>query len=56
MTEQLHAKMGAKRMYLAPVGTHARSYADNPGEYEQVIESFLEKYKRSALKRFFFYR
>jgi len=50
MTEQLHAKkMGAKRMYLAPVGTHARSYADNPGEYEQVIESFLEKIQKEAL-------
>ncbi|MER2254846.1 MAG: alpha/beta hydrolase, partial [Priestia megaterium] len=50
MTEQLHAKkMGAKRMYLAPVGTHARSYADNPEEYEQVIESFLEKIQKEAL-------
>jgi fermentation-respiration switch protein FrsA (DUF1100 family) len=50
MTEQLHAKkMGEKRMYLAPVGTHARSYADNPEEYEQVIESFLEKIQKEAL-------
>ncbi|MED3880529.1 alpha/beta hydrolase [Priestia megaterium] len=50
MTEQLHAKKrGAKRMYLAPVGTHARSYADNPEEYEQVIESFLEKIQKEAL-------
>ncbi|MFP7733038.1 alpha/beta hydrolase [Priestia aryabhattai] len=50
MTEQLHAKkMGAKRLYLAPVGTHARSYADNPVEYEQVIEAFLEKIQKEAL-------
>lgn len=44
-------------MYLAPVGTHARSYADNPGEYEQVIESFLEKYKKKRIKALLlFYR
>ena len=33
-------KMGAKRMYLAPVGTHARSYADNPGNMNKLLNHF----------------
>ena len=44
MTLELYeAKKGPKQLYLAKKGAHAQSYNDNPQEYEEQIDLFLEQ-------------
>ncbi|MFJ7746071.1 alpha/beta hydrolase [Peribacillus sp. NPDC097295] len=44
MTRELYAaKQGPKQLYLAKKGAHAQSYNDNPQEYEERIEQFIEQ-------------
>jgi len=46
MTKALYAKkQGPKKLYMAPKGTHARSYADNGSHYKQIIDEFLAEYE-----------
>lgn len=45
MTEELfELKQGAKMMKLFAGGAHAKSYNDNPEEYEQAVRSFLHRF------------
>ncbi|TYR82510.1 alpha/beta hydrolase [Priestia megaterium] len=46
MTIQLYEKkQGPKQLYIAPIGGHARSYAENREEYEKVVSNFLKSVK-----------
>ncbi|WP_205407211.1 alpha/beta hydrolase [Sporosarcina sp. PTS2304] len=48
MTEELYAlKEGDKMMKLFAKGEHAKSYNDNPEEYERVVQTFLHRYRLS---------
>lgn len=43
MTAELYAaKEGPKQLYIAKKGAHAQSYNENPKEYEDQIDQFLE--------------
>lgn len=45
MTEELfEAKIGGKMLKLFPKGAHAKSFNDNPLQYEQTIQEFLGRY------------
>lgn len=45
MTEELYeAKIGAKMLKLFPKGAHAKSYNDNPVQYEKTVQEFLGRY------------
>lgn len=45
MTEELYElKEQAKSIKLFPKGAHARSFNDNPEEYEATVKRFLKKY------------
>lgn len=45
MTEELYAKkVGPKMIKLFEKGGHARSFNQNPEEYEQIVKYFLSKY------------
>ncbi|MBM7701637.1 alpha/beta hydrolase [Metabacillus iocasae] len=49
MTKELYDKKEEpKQLFLAPLGTHARSYADNPEEYENVVDAFLQQNKLNS--------
>ncbi|EHL73811.1 alpha/beta hydrolase [Bacillus smithii] len=42
MSKELYErKKGPKKLYLAKKGAHARSYLENPEEYENVVREFL---------------
>lgn len=42
MTKKLYKKKsGPKKIYLAPNGAHALSFAENKTEYEEVVDDFL---------------
>lgn len=48
MTEELYdLKEGDKMMKLFPKGAHAKSYNDNPEEYERVVQTFLSRFRLS---------
>ncbi|MGG3913535.1 alpha/beta hydrolase [Rossellomorea vietnamensis] len=45
MTKDLfEKKQGPKELFLDFSGTHAQSYNDNPEQYEEVIQRFLEQF------------
>ncbi|MCA0147725.1 alpha/beta hydrolase [Rossellomorea vietnamensis] len=45
MTKDLfEKKQGPKELFLDFSGTHAQSYNDNPEEYEELIQRFLEQF------------
>lgn len=45
MTEELYeAKIGDKMLKLFPKGAHAKSYNDNPVQYEKTVQEFLGRY------------
>ncbi|WP_342512501.1 alpha/beta fold hydrolase [Sporosarcina sp. FSL K6-1522] len=45
MTEELYAaKEGDKMLKLFPKGAHAKSYNENPVQYEQTIQAFLSRF------------
>jgi uncharacterized protein len=45
MSEELfEAKIGEKMLKLFPKGAHAKSFNDNPLQYEQLIQEFLGRY------------
>jgi len=45
MTEELYkAKIGAKMLKLFPKGAHAKSYNDNPVQYEMTVREFLGRF------------
>ncbi|MBE3571003.1 MAG: alpha/beta hydrolase, partial [Bacillales bacterium] len=44
MSKELYErKKGPKQLYLAKNGAHARSYLENPEEYENVVRKFLRE-------------
>ncbi|MFJ5715645.1 alpha/beta hydrolase [Neobacillus sp. NPDC093127] len=50
MTKDLFEhKKGPKMLYLAANGRHAQSFNENKGDYERVIDEFLQKYVDHAL-------
>jgi fermentation-respiration switch protein FrsA (DUF1100 family) len=45
MTKELYeAKVGEKMLKLFDKGAHAKSYNDNPAEYEETVKDFLNRY------------
>ena len=45
MTEELYeAKIGDKMLKLFPKGAHAKSYNDNPIQYEKIVQEFLNRF------------
>lgn len=48
MTEELYeAKQGDKMLKLFPKGAHAKSFNDNPKEYERTVKEFLDRFNLS---------
>lgn len=46
MTEELHeAKQGDKMLKLFKKGAHAKSFNDNPVQYEKTVQEFLGRFK-----------
>lgn len=46
MTEALYeAKTGPKQLFIAPKGTHAQAYNENPEQYEEAVDAFLTMYQ-----------
>lgn len=45
MTEELYEKkIGSKMLKLFDKGAHAKSFNDNPEEYEKTVQEFLQKF------------
>lgn len=45
MTKELHAlKQGDKMLKLFPKGAHAKSFNDNPEQYEETVQEFLTRF------------
>lgn len=46
MTEELYeAKQGDKMLKLFKKGAHAKSFNDNPVQYEKTVQEFLGRFK-----------